>query len=392
MSRTAGGPLQGIRVIELTHAIAGPHCAQMLADHGADVIKVEPPEGELARMAYPVSDGESVYFASHNRGKRSVRLDLKSPAGQGALRQLCASADIVVTNYGDGVPDRLGFSYETIRELNPGVVYAHITGFGLGAEWAPGRAFDGVIQAMSGAADLTGSPDGDPTLVGVFVVDHIAANHAVISILMALQGRHSTGRGALLPISMLDSYQSMFGHEVGMAHLGNPGVRHGNLIPGAFGDVFRTSDGAAFLSPVAQPAWERFWDCLGQPEIAQEICYDDSVGPEYDRLHAIVTAWVAERTTEQVTKLLSDAGIPNGPVATITDAVEGMASPARQRLVDIEAPQGHRFAVAISPIPLERAEDERSRRVPGLGQHTREVLAPLLSEDQFAAALAIDAD
>ncbi len=390
MSRMAGGPLQGVRVIELTHAIAGPHAAQMLADHGADVIKVEPPEGELARMAYPVVDGGSVYFASHNRGKRSVRLDLKSPAGQEALRQLCATADVVVTNYGDGVPDRLGFSYEALKAENPGLVYAHVTGFGVGAAWAPGRAFDGVIQAMSGAAELTGAADGDPTLVGVFVADHLAANHAVVAILMALYERHASGRGAFLPISMLDSYQSMLAHEVGQARLGIHSSRRGNEIAGSFADVFPTVDGASFISPVAQPAWERFWECLGKPEIAQEVRYEDAVGLEYARLHALVTEWAGVRTSDEVATLLSAAGVPNGPVLTVAEAVEAMASPERQRLVEVVGPEGHRFSVALSPIPIARAEDERSHVVPALGQHTREVLAPLLSGEQLEAALDID--
>lgn len=390
MSRTAGGPLQGVRVIELTHAIAGPHAAQMLADHGADVIKVEPPEGELARKAYPVVDGASIYFASHNRGKRSVRLDLKSAGGQEALRRLCGTADVVVTNYGPGVPDRLGFAYDSLRSENPGLIYAHITGFGVDADWAPDRAFDGVIQAMSGGADLTGFPEGDPTLVGVFVVDHLAANHAVIAVLMALHERHASGRGAFLPISMLDSYQSVLAHEVGQARMGIPSARHGNEIPGAFGDVFATSDGACFISPVAQPAWERFWDCLGEPGLAQEVVYDEVVGPHYGRLHGVVCNWASQRTTAEVTKLMSAAGIPNGPVLSVSAAVEAMGSPERQRLIEVVGPEGHRFSVALSPIPHERADDERSHAVPAVGQHTREVLGPLLTGEQLDAALDID--
>lgn len=385
MTRIAGGPLEGIRVIELTHAIAGPHTGQILADHGADVIKVEPPGGELARFAYPSIDDESVYFASHNRGKRSVELDLKSEVARTALRRLAETADVLVTNYADGVPARLGFGHVELREANPRLVYAHITGFGVNADWAPPRAFDGVIQAMSGIADLTGPAEGGPTFTGLFPADHLAANQTVIAILMALHERQRTGRGAFLPISMLDTYQSILGHEVGMAREGVPMRRHGNSIPGSFGDVFETADGAAFISPIAQPAWERFWEALGRPSRAFEISYEESVGEPYEALHAEVSAWTRARTTEEVTKTMSAAGIPNGPVLTVTEAADHMASPDRRRLMRVRAPGGREFDVAMSPIPVARAEDALARAVPAIGEHTREVLAEVLGPEELAA-------
>ncbi|MET0419920.1 MAG: CoA transferase, partial [Actinoplanes sp.] len=308
------GALHGIRVIELSHAIAGPHCGQMLADHGADVIKVEPPAGEMSRNALPVVDGGSIYFASHNRGKRSVCLDLKTPDGLDALLRLCDTADVVVTNFGATVPARLGWSYDVLRGRNPRLVMVHVTGFGAGGG---GGAYDGVIQAMGGIADLTGQPGGEATFVGAFVADHVAAYHATIAVLMALRQRESTGEGAFADVSMLDSYTAMLAHEVGLAAAGVPRGRWGNQVQTAFANVFPALDGQVFLAPLADGAWQRFWAVLGRTEVT----YDESTGPDRERLERLVSSWTSIRTVSDVLTAMHAAGVAAGPVRSVGQAV-----------------------------------------------------------------------
>lgn len=376
--RNAGGALQGVRVIELTHAIAGPHAGQMMADHGADVIKVEPPDGELARTAYPEVAEESIYFASHNRGKRSVVLDLKTEDGSEALRELCRGADLVLTNYADGVPQRLGFGYDALAALDPGLILVHVTGFGAGADWAPRGAYDGVIQAMSGVADLSGAADGPPTFSGVFPADHLTAYHAVTGALLALRERDRTGRGQCVEINMLASYQTLLAHEVGLVAEGTPSTRVGNRIPGAFAEVFDTRDGAVFISPLAQPTWERFWAALGEPDLARQVPYTEALEDGNQWLRDHVVCWAAARDTAEVRAILDQAAIPNGPMTTVADAVARMISAEDGQVRHVTSPGGRRITAPGPPLRVGLAEDERTLRVPAVGEHTEEVLAPLL--------------
>lgn len=383
----SGGALRGIRVIELTHAIAGPHAGQMLADHGADVVKVEPPMGELARAAYPIVEGESIYFATHNRGKRSVALNLKSSDGLAALHALVADADVLLTNYADEVPDRLGFGYSTVTELNPALVMAHITGFGPNADWAPRVAFDGVIQAMSGIADLTGFPDSSATLSGVFPADHLASYHAVLGIMLALRERDLTGAGQLVPISMLDSYQTLMAHEVGLAAEGIPSARVGNIVPGAFAAVFPARDGEVFISPIGQPAWERFWHALGEHRVVEEVAYTDSLASAYGDLHGTVLAWVARRSVAEVCAVMDEARVPYGPMTPVAEAVAEMAEPHRDRIREVTTPSGRRVQTPAPPLRTGLADHRLATRVPAIGEHTAEVLEPVLDSDLLARVL-----
>lgn len=370
-------PLDGVRVLELSHAIAGPHAGQMLADHGAEVIKIEPPTGEMSRAAAPLLDGGSVYFASHNRGKRSVCLDLKDAEGVALMHALIGSADVILTNYGVDVPDRLGFGYDAASAINPRIILAHITGFGPDAEWAPSGAYDGVIQAMSGIADLTGTPCSGPTFTGAFVADHVAAYHAVTAILFALRSRDRTGRGARLDISMLDSYQAMLAHEVGLGMRGVDRHRSGNRVQTAFANVFATADGAVFIAPLGEPAWLRFWTALGNPDVPARTGYGDSIGAQRDALEQRVATWAAERSTSQVREVLDRAEVPCGSVLRVTSAVSHMAANGRRMVLEVRAPGGQRYHVPGRPIGFGQVSDEDAFVVPALGEHTHEILAPL---------------
>jgi CoA:oxalate CoA-transferase len=378
-------PLSGTTVLELCHAIAGPHCAQILADHGANVIKIEPPEGERARDALPLTGKESLYFACHNRGKRSICIDLKQPDGLDLLLELSEQADVVVTNYGADVPTRLGWSYEVLAKRNPALVYAHITGFGASGPRRNDRAYDGIIQAMSGVPDLTGMPEDPPLLTGTFVADHVSAYQAAMGILLALVARATTGDGAYLDISMFDAYFATLAHDVGEAATGIPRTRSGNKVSTAFSDVFRTSDGAVFIAPLGDETWKRFCRCIGHPEWPATVSYAESLGPARASLEHAFAQWTAVRTTEDVLRELIGAAVPCGPVRSVTQAVAAAQESGRGMVQTVTTPQGQLVSVPGVPISYGLAEGPRRHQIPGLGEHTATVLNEFgISKDRLA--------
>lgn len=370
-------PLDDIRVIEVGHAIAGPHCAQILADHGADVIKVEPHGGERGRGAPPYAGAESVYFACHNRGKRSICLDLKDPAGLEALLALCDTADVLLTNYSAGVPARLGFSYEELSARNPRLIYAHITGFGTDTDMRETRAYDGVIQSMSGIPYLTGPPDGEPVLAANFPADHVAAYHATMAILLALVGRERHDVGAYLDIPMFDSYFATISTDVDDVKRGRPRTRTGNKVLTGFQDTFKTQDGEVFIAPLGFGAWERFCTAVGHDDWREAVSYEQALGPRRDELQAAIGTWTAARTTEGVLAAMLEADIACGPVKTVSEAVETVIEMGRGMVMTVTTGDGTEVNVPGPPLQYGLANHRRARHVPALGADTESVLAEL---------------
>ncbi|WP_219416506.1 CaiB/BaiF CoA transferase family protein [Pseudonocardia nigra] len=373
----ADSALEGIRVVELTHAIAGPHCGQILADHGADVIKVEPPSGERTRGALPVVDGESLYFACHNRGKRSIVLDLKSPDGTAHLHELVRRADVLLTNYSADVPQRLGWGYERVREMNPGIVMVHITGFG---STGPDRgllAYDGIIQAMSGVAELTGTQESGPVFVGAFVADHIAAYQAALGAMFALHRRARTGEGAFVDISMLDAYSGTLAHEIGEALAGRPHVRAGNGVPTAFANTFPTTDGHIYLAPLGEDRWQAFCRAIGQLGWIGELTYDDAISRRREEAEKHVAEWCASRSRTDITELMRAAGVPCGPVWSAEERARHAADSGRGAISEVRSPAGRALTVPGPVSAVGLTISPRRAWVPALGEHTAEVLAEL---------------
>jgi CoA:oxalate CoA-transferase len=367
-------PLEGIRVIEVGHAIAAPHCGQILADHGADVIKIEPPSGERGRAAPPFAGPDSVYFACHNRGKQSVCLDLKSAAGLEALLRLCDGADVLLTNYSVDVPQRLGWSYDVLSERNPRLVFAHITGFGSSSELRDIRAYDGVIQSMSGIPDLTGPVDVPPVLSANFPSDHISAYQATMAILMALVGRGSTGAGSYLDIAMFDSYFATISTDIDDVVRGRPRVRTGNKVLTGFQDTFTTRDGAVFIAPLGEEAWERFCAAIGRPDWRESVSYDDAIGRLRASLDAEVAEWTFSRSSAEVITTMNEAQIACGPVRTVTEAVHAAAAMGRGMVTKVTGADGIEISVPGPPLQYGLTEEPRARAVPGLGADTASVL------------------
>jgi crotonobetainyl-CoA:carnitine CoA-transferase CaiB-like acyl-CoA transferase len=374
---TDDSALAGIRVIELTHAIAGPQCGQILADHGADVIKVEPATGDVSRGARPYVEDESLYFACHNRGKRSVVLDLKSEPGLADLFALAAGADVLLTNYTADVPLRLGWDYAAVREVNPGLIMVHITGFGTTGPDREARAYDGIIQGMSGIPELTGPPDVPPVLVGAFLADHLAAYQATMAVLFALQRRARTGRGAFVDISMLEAYSATLAHEVGEALAGRSRPRAANRVPTAFANTFLAADGYVYLAPLGEDRWRAFSSAIGREDWIGQLDYDAAVTDRRDEAEQEVSAWCAGRSRHEVTEIMRACGVPAGPVRTVAEAGRYALDSGRDTLMQVRSPEGQSFTV---PAPIARVgltDSPRRNEVPGLGQHTDGVLGEL---------------
>lgn len=325
---SSGGPaapLAGVRVLDLSRALAGPYCTMMLADAGADVVKVEPPNGDDSRgwlpMAESGEDRHSAYFLSANRGKRSVRLDLKSPGGARRLRQLAARADVLVENYRPGLLDRLGLGLEGLRGENPRLVTLSITGFGSSGPDGHRPGFDQIVQAEAGLMSLVGEPDGEPTRVGLPIADILAGMFGAYGVSLALTDRHRTGVGCAVDTSLLAAVVGIHAfHGAGWLAAGveprRTGNRHPSIAP--YG-TFRCQDAEVVIAVGSESLWRRFAAIVGlDPDRADIATNTDRVGV-VDRLQAEIDAALATRPADDVLAALDAAGIPAGRIRTVPE-------------------------------------------------------------------------
>lgn len=395
MAKEATGPLKGIRIVDLTHALAGPFCTMLLADLGADVIKVEPPHGDFSRFSepYPEDDEERAfggYFASINRNKRGVMLDLKEDADRETLLRLIDSADALVENFRAGIMDRLGLSYESLRERNPRLVYAAIRGFGdprTGeSPYVDWPSFDVVAQAMGGIVSMTGTADGQVLKVGASVGDLFPGAISALGIVSALLHAKMTGEGQFMDVCMVDAvtafceaaiYRYSYAGTV-TRPLGNS---HPQLTPF---DIYPTKDGACAIAAPTAHHWALLAALIDRPE----LIHDPRTESNKDRVanagfvRKVMTEWAALYTTAEIVELLGGR-VPVGPV---NDAAGLFADPhlrARQMLVAVDHPGSDRPVVLPnSPIHYTGTPAGIYRRPPKLGEHNADVLAELESKEQ----------
>ena len=376
----ASMPLSGIRVVDLTRVMTGPFCTMMLGDMGADVIKIEiPGKGDDTRAwGPPFVDGESTYFLSVNRNKRSVELDLKSDEGRNALWRLIEGADVLVENFSPGTIGRLGFGYEEVRKRNPGIVFASISGFGQTGPAAGRAAYDLIVQGMSGMMSVTGDPDGLPVKVGPPIADIAAGMFAAFAIASSLYGRQQRGEGDYIDVSMLGGQVSILSYLVTMyLATGKAPFRQGNnhavVVP--YG-MFPTADGFVNIAVGNEGLWHRFCNAIDIPGLlADERFSSNALRHEHfaPMLDAITTA-LSKLTTAEVVERLDACGVPSGPINTVDQLFED------NRLSDLDLAQSVSHPtignLRLPGLPYHFSGQELKARTapPLLGQHTRDVL------------------
>src|SRR3989454_1602999 len=389
MSQPANAPpLADVRVVDLSRVLAGPYATMTLADLGADVVKIEHPAGgdETRTWGPPFAGGESAYFLSVNRGKRSVALDLKDPEGRDLALELCARADVVIENFRPGGAARLGLDYETVRERRPDVVYCTISGFGA-REPRHRTGYDFTVQAESGLMAITGEPDGEPTKVGVAIVDVLAGLNAATAILAALRRRDLSGEGDFVEVSLLDgAFAALVNVAANALLTGEEPLRYGNAHPSIVPyQPFRAADGWIAVAAANDGLYARLCTAIERPDLATDERYATNEARVRNRepLIAELQAVFAGRSTEHWEGQLLAAGVPAGKIRGVGEALRtGQASTRR---VD------HSTAGAVElvgpPFELESATLGALAPPPLLGQHTAEVLKELGVDDERFASL-----
>jgi len=378
---TQRGALAGVRVLDLSRFIAGPLCAQLLGDMGAEVIKVERPSGEDARGMEPMVGGESLYVMSYSRNKRGITLDTRHPEAQEILERLVASSDVLVENYRPGTLAKMGLGPVRLTELNPALVVTSLSGFGQTGPMRDRALFDPIAQALSGLMSLTGGADDPPTLAGAFVADYLTGVYGALGTLTALYARRETGRGQVVDVGSLDVLFAALGMAPS-AYLNNGvlPVRTGSRdkLSGP-ANVFQTRDGWIYLHAGTNPLFGRLCAMIGRPELRS--------GPwatvagrmaDIDAVEQVVAAWMAEQDNARASAQLEAAGVPFGQVLSVPEVVALPQLLERDMIVDTP----HRTAGTVKlpgiPVKLSDTPGRVRRGAPDLGEHNAEVYGELL--------------
>jgi crotonobetainyl-CoA:carnitine CoA-transferase CaiB-like acyl-CoA transferase len=352
----ACGPLANVKVLDLSRFIAGPFCGQILGDMGADVIKVERPGGEDARKVAPSYEGESLYVMTYNRNKRGITLSTRHPRALGILEGLVQRSDVLVENYRPGTLEAMGLAPERLLELNPRLVITRLSGFGQTGPFSARALFDAIAQAMSGLMSLTGEPDGGPVLAGTYIADFVAALYGAIGTLLALYAREQTGKGQVVDVASLDGLVTCLGTQpAAMEMLGLQPSRRGNRDGlNAPATVFRARDRYVYMHAGTNGLFARICTTMGRPDLINDPRFADVPNRVANtaEIEEIVGEWIANYTADELGELLTEVGIPFGPVATISDLVTSPQLRARDMFVDVEHPELGTLKLLGSPIKL----------------------------------------
>jgi formyl-CoA transferase len=386
------GPLKGIKVIELGQLIAGPFAAKTLADFGADVIKIEPPDGgDPLRQWRLLKDGTSVWWQVQSRNKRSVALDLKTPEAQDVVRQLASQADVLIENFRPGAMEGWGLGPDVLMALNPRLIMLRISGYGQSGPYRDRPGFGVVAEAMSGLRHLTAEPGRVPVRVGVSIGDTLASLHGVIGILMALHHRHLSGQGQVIDValyeavfncmeSLLPEY-SAFGAVRGPAGSALPGIAPTN--------AYRCrDDGYALVAGNGDSIFKRLMTCIGRTDLAEDPALAKNAGrvQRVEEIDAAIGQWTAERSVDEVLAALAKAQVPAGKIYTIADIAADAHYAARGMLESITLGDGSPLAVPGFVPKLSLTPGGHRRNAPALGQDSDEVLRELgLTDAQIEA-------
>ena len=385
------GPLKGVRVLDLTRVLAGPAASLALADLGAEVFKIEPPgSGDETRAFPPHRDGESHYFLSVNRGKKSLVVDLKTPAGVALVKDLAAQCDILVENYRPGVMDRLGLGYATLSAANPKLIYCSISGYGMTGPLKDRPSFDIVLQAMSGALSVNGEPGGLPSKLGIPVGDLVGGINGPTGILAALYERSVTGRGRHIDVSLMDGLVNMLGYLAQLTFFTGEdpqrqGSQHPNLVP--YG-IFPAQDGSIVVACLTNSFWVRICAAIGAPELVSDPRFDtiEKRRDNREAVNALISDFTRQRGVEDLEDLFAEHQVPHAPILGIQDALSQPQAVARELVVQTEHPVLGAIPILNRPIKFAGAPQPAPSAPPVLGQHSDEILSEVLglTADQIA--------
>jgi formyl-CoA transferase len=388
MSERNPGPLDGVRVLDLTRVLAGPYCTMFLGDLGAEVVKVEQPGvGDDTRgWGPPFAGGESAYFLCVNRNKKSIAIDLKSTEDIAVLRRLAATADVLIENFRPGTMERLGLGEKELRASNSGLIYASLSGFGADGPMSDVPGYDLIVQAWGGLMSITGTPDGEPTKVGVAIIDLVAGLMLGKSIAAALFAREKLGVGQKIDTSLLEAEVACL-INVGSNYLiegkipGRWGNAHSSIVPY---QSFKTADGYLVIGVASEGIWRRFCQAIGRAQLAEDARFAKNANRVANR--AILISILAElfltSDSESWLRLLNQAEVPCAPVQTIHQVFNAPQVRHREMLVEVAHPTAG--PVRMAGIPVKFSATPASVRLPPplLGQHTEEVLSSWLGMEQ----------
>jgi len=380
--------LEGIKVLDLSRALAGPYCTMMLADMGAEVIKLEMPgRGDDSRSwGPPFVEGESAYFMSINRNKKSITLNMKSDKSTEIIHKLIKQSDVLVENFRPGAMERLGLGYEQVKAMNPRIVYCSISGFGQDGPYRMLPGFDQVLQGMGGLMSITGELGGPPIKVGVAIADISGGMFASNGILVALYNREKTGKGQMVDVSLLDSQVAWLTYRAG-AYLASGeipqpmGSGHPVIVPY---QAFKAKDVFINIAVGNDQLWERFCKAVGLENVMNDPKFATNAKRVENReeIVKIISDLIVARDGEEWLKILTDAGVPCGPIYTVDKIFADPQVLHREMVKELDHPKAGKVKVTGIPIKLSDTPGEVEAAPPVLGQHTQEVLTELGYSDK----------
>lgn len=384
MEEQLKGALEGVRVLDLTRVLAGPFCSMMLADMGAEVIKIEQPQkGDDSRQFAPFLNGESAYFMNLNRNKKGITLNLKTTEGKEIFEELLKKADIVLENYRPGTMEKLGLGYETLAKINPQIIYGCVSGFGHYGPYKDRAGYDIIGQAMGGLMSTTGWPDGEPTRTGTAMSDVLAGLSVTIGVLAALRGREVTGKGQKVDIALVDSVVASMEiiNQIYLVEGKNP-QRIGNRYESTYPyDSFKASDGSFVIGCGNNKLFGLLCKVMDKAELASDERFDSN--PKRVQRHAelkpIIEEWTKDKTIDEIVGMLLAVGIPAAPINTIERVVKDPhIAGAREMFVELEHPKAGKMKVTGSHLKFSDTKTSIRQPAPILGQHNEEILTNVL--------------
>ncbi|MFZ5351239.1 MAG: CaiB/BaiF CoA transferase family protein [Bacillota bacterium] len=377
-------PLEHIKVLDFTRVLAGPYCTMMLANMGAEIIKVERPDtGDDSRDFGPFINGQSAYFISINRGKKSIAVDLKSKEGIELIKELVKKVDVVAENFRPGTMEKLGLGYDVLKEINPGLIYATMSGFGQSGPYSRRPAYDMIVQAMGGIMSITGHPGGEPVRVGTSIGDITAGMFGAYGIVTALVDRGITGKGRMVDVAMFDGQLAILENAIArytsMGEVPKPlGSRHPSIAP--FG-AFKTKDGYLIMACGNDSLWETFCNAVGREDLLEKEEFKTNAlrTQNADMLKGYIDDILSDKKTAEWDDYLNKKGVPCSPINTVDKLFSDPQVEARKMLVEVEQPGAGKLKVAGNPVKLTGLEEEIPKDpAPSIGEHTEAILSDFL--------------